>query len=84
MNISYLYLLIDEIDHITIAYREWGKGLDRRSGINKIQYCLHAFPAVEAAFEGRKTRVADLETLTDDELHDVLVFTREALIKTIK
>ena len=79
MNISYIYLLIDEIDHITIQYREQNKPLQRKNGIDKILYCLSAFDEVRTALAGSDTGRNALNALTDAELHDVLIMTRNAL-----
>lgn len=79
-NRSEIYLKVDEIDHLTIRYTDFGEALDRKAGIKKICRYVSEYPAVRESLNGVDTSAAALGRLGDEELCAVLVKVRAALL----
>ena len=76
------YLEVDEIDHLTIRVRK-GEPLDRKTAIGFIKFYTATNETVKAAFAGTPVTLAALISLPDNEIYDMLIRIRTALIGTV-
>ena len=76
------YLEVDEIDHITIRCRR-GEPLDRKTAVKLIKHYAACSEAVKAAFTGTDISLAALGAASDEEIYEMLIRTRTALINTV-
>ena len=76
------YLEVDEIDHITIRCRK-GEPLDRKNAIRLIKRYAATDEAVQKVFAGTDVTLAALQAKPDEEIYDMLIQTRTALIDKI-
>ncbi len=76
------YLEVDEIDHITIRCRK-GEPLDRKNAIRLIKRYAATDEAVQKVFAGTDVTLAALQAKPDEEIYDMLIQTRTALIDKV-
>ncbi|MBQ9507634.1 MAG: hypothetical protein IJR51_10800 [Clostridia bacterium] len=76
------YLEVDEIDHLTIRVRK-GEPLDRKTATGMIRFYTATNETVKAAFGGTPLTLTALAPLPDEEIYDMLIKIRTALINTV-
>lgn len=79
-NKSTVYLLADEIDHITIRYTDFGEPLDTKSGIKKILQSCARYKKVAARLAGYEVSADALGALPESELCDLMIAVRDTLL----
>lgn len=82
MNVSEIYLMVDEIDHVTYAYRK-GKGLDIPHSVRLIKQYTSACPEVAELTKGIDPIFKDISGLPAEELVQYLVGIRTILLKQV-
>ena len=79
-NKSTVYLLADEIDHITIRYTDFGEPLNKKAGIKKILYCCARYKKVARRLSAYDVRADALYALPESELYTLMVTVRDTLL----
>ena len=82
-NKSTVYLLADEIDHITIRYTDFGEPLDKKAGIKKILFCCARYKKVAARLSGVEVSAAALDALPESEVNKLMVTVRDTLLHEV-
>ncbi|MCR5149880.1 MAG: hypothetical protein K6B52_01485 [Clostridiales bacterium] len=80
---STIYLLTDEIDHLTLRYTDYGEKLDRFQSIKKIRDCIFRFDFVKEVLKDIDVRTETLNSIEDEALYQIMLTVRTQLLKSL-
>ena len=80
---STIYLLTDEIDHLTLRYTDYGEKLDRFQSIKKIRDCIFRFDLVKEALNDIDVRTETLNSIEDEALYQIMLTVRTQLLNSL-
>ena len=82
-NKSHHYLEVDEIDHLTLSYKDFGKSLDRDRAVKMILFYSDAYDEVRKSLDAGRMTKTFLDNLDDKALYDILIIIRTVLLDAV-
>ena len=83
-NKSTYFLQVDEIDHLTLRYTDYGENLNKKKAAEMIHFYSFAYEEVKKNLSGYALDYASLYSKSEEELYEILVIIRNVIIsKTV-